>query len=110
MLFLTPPKLDGQGCPAQSPLLDIMDNVSSLLTQKEEADTILLDKELLRLLNGTPRTEPNTGTKQFIPRNSSRNITSSFSDVEAAPVFTPMDSEFKHDQIWNWPKPRKKSG
>ena len=97
MLFLTPPKLDGQGCIAQSPLLDIIDNVSSLLTQKEEAETILLNKELLKLLNDTPRAEQNVASKQFIPRNSSRNITNSFTEVEAAPVFTPMDSEFKHD-------------
>ena len=84
-------------CIAQSPLLDIIDNVSSLLTQKEEAETILLDKELLKLLNDTPRAEQNVASKQFIPRNSSRNITNSFTEVEAAPVFTPMDSEFKHD-------------
>ena len=108
ILFLTPPKLNGSGHPSQSPLIEITDNVNTLLTQNDDTKEILLDKDLLRLLNGTPQEQKQIlGIKQFIPKKSGRNISQSFKEVESVPAFVPENAEFKQD--WTWNKPRKKS-
>jgi hypothetical protein len=54
MLFLTPPKV-GEASLSPSPLLDIMENLNSLLREEEDNKEILLDNGLLKLLDGTPK-------------------------------------------------------
>ncbi len=81
MLFLTPPKIDSMSPPIQSPLLEVMDNLNSLLQEEEEGKIILLDKELLKLLDGTPQQQKDMlANKWFEPKKSGRNITATLLD------------------------------
>jgi hypothetical protein len=80
MLFITPPKINGSEdwSPSPSPLLDVMHSLNTLLD--DDAHKKILDRELIKLLEGTPVQKPQQpGIKKFTAKKCSRNISEMFS-------------------------------
>lgn len=78
MLFATPPKVDdfNSPSPSPSPLIDIMQSLNDILPNEEEKHKLLLP-ELIKLLDSTHQHHE---SKQFVPKKSSRNISTMFSE------------------------------
>lgn len=91
MLFITPPKIHDirSPSPSPSPLIDIMQSLNNLLSDDEERNKIL-DKELIKLLDGTPVQPQSQEIKQFVPMKSSRNISMLFDQTKPSKALAPQ--------------------
>lgn len=79
MLFLTPPKIHDLKSPepSPSPLIGIMQSLTDMLADDEEKIKAIYP-ELIKLLENTPVQQLQPQGKQFVPKKSSRNISTLF--------------------------------
>lgn len=94
MLFLTPPKIHDLKSPepSPSPLIGIMQSLTDMLADDEEKIKAIYP-ELIKLLENTPVQQLQPQVKQFVPKKSSRNISTLFCEekqpkTSVAPKFS----------------------
>ncbi len=51
MFFLTPPKIDD--C-CESPFIEVIESINQALKEEDEASSIKISNDLIKLLDGTP--------------------------------------------------------